>query len=89
MLNVGVDTIFVTLSRALAMLLDCLMKRPRPTLRILLCETGSTINIWLAPYKWLVGGPERGVIETIILSVLWLQVRKVEGGSLCESPSAT
>ena len=71
----------------LFILLDCLMKRPGPTLRILLCETGSTINIWLAPYKWLVGvclssnggmafsteGPERGVIETNILSALWLK----------------
>ena len=34
-------------------------------------------------------GPERGVIETIILSVLWLQVRKLEDGYFCESPSAT
>ena len=39
MLNVGVDSIFVTLSRALVILLDCMMKRPGPTLRVLLRET--------------------------------------------------
>ena len=79
------------------------MKRPGPTLRVLLRETGSALHIWFVPYMRLAGvclsstgsmassteGPERGVIETIILSVLWLQVRKLEGGSYFESPSAT
>src|SRR4051812_16649383 len=49
-------------------------------------ETGSTLDIWLVPYKWLGGvchsnisdakmlameGPDRGVIETIGESILW------------------
>jgi hypothetical protein len=33
--------------------LDC--KRPGPTLRVLLRETGSTPNMRHAPYKWLAG----------------------------------
>ena len=55
------------------------MKRP-PTDLTRLRETGSTLDIWLVPYKWLGGclslyisdakmfateGPDRGVIETI------------------------
>ena len=50
-------------------------------------ETGSTLDIWLVPYKWMGGvclskisfaktfateGPDRGVIETIAGLVLWL-----------------
>src|ERR1041385_5285044 len=50
-------------------------------------ETGSTLEIWLVQYKWLGGvylsnisdaktfakeGPDRGVIETIAVLVLWL-----------------
>ena len=76
----ALDHIIVTLSRALVILLDCLMKRPGPTLRVLLCETGSIIDICLIPYMRLAGvclysngsmafsteGPERGVIETNI-----------------------
>ena len=60
---------------------------PGLTLRILLGETGSAIDIWLVPYMRFVGvclssnggmafsteGPERGVIETNILSALWLK----------------
>ena len=56
------------------------MKRPRPTLRVLLRETGSALDIWLIPYMRLgvsvsltlvdiaftTEGPERGVIETIV-----------------------
>ena len=56
------------------------MKRPGPTLRVRLCETGSAIDIWLVPDMRLAGvclssnggmafsmeGHERGVIETII-----------------------
>ena len=67
--------------------LDSMMKRPGPTLR----ETGSALDIWLLPYMRMAGvclsstgsmassteGREWGVIETIILSVLWLQVRKL------------
>ena len=87
MLNVGVNSIFVTLSRALIILLDCLMKWPGPTLRVLLRETGSALDIWLVPYMRLAGvclsstggmafsteGPKRGVIEANILSALWLK----------------
>ena len=76
----ALNSIIVTLSRAFVILLDCLMKRPGPTLRVLLREIGSAINIWLVPYMRLAGvclssnggmtfsmeGPERGVIETII-----------------------
>ena len=55
------------------------MKRP-PTDLTHLRETGSTLDIWLVPYKWLGGvclssisfaktsameGPDSGVIETI------------------------
>jgi hypothetical protein len=47
-----IDFLIVTLLLHLFMsttLLDS--KRPRPTLRVLLHETGSTIDIQLAPYK--------------------------------------
>ena len=62
------------------------MKRP-PTDLTRLRETGSTLDIWLVPYKWLGGvclsnisfaktfateGLDRGVIETIAGLVLWL-----------------
>ena len=58
-----------------------------PTDLTRLHETGSTLDIWLVPYKWLGGvclsnirfaktfateGPDRGVIETIAGLVLWL-----------------
>src|ERR1041385_6588700 len=61
-----------------------------PTELTRLCETGSTLDIWLVPYKWMGGvclsnisdaktfameGPDRGVIETIAGLVLWLYVR--------------
>ena len=76
----GIDSIIVTLSHALVYTTACLMKRPRPTSHVHLCETGSALDIWLVPYMrlgvsvslTLVGmtfkteGPERGVIETII-----------------------
>ena len=56
MLNVGIDSIIVTLSRALANVVGIeLMKRPGPTLRVLLRETGSTLDIRLVPYMWLAG----------------------------------
>src|ERR1043165_9436120 len=57
---------------------QCLMKRPSTDLTRLR-ETGSTLDIWLVPYKWLGGclslcisdakmfateGPVRDVIET-------------------------
>jgi hypothetical protein len=35
----------------------CLMKQPQPTLRLHLSETGSVLDIWLVPYKRLVGCP--------------------------------
>ena len=69
------------------------MKQPRPTLRVLLRETGSTLDIWLVPYKWLGGvcrsnisdaktfateGPDRGVIESIVGLVLWHVFRRIE-----------
>src|SRR3954463_16746455 len=59
---------------------QCLMKRP-PTDLTRLRETGSTLDIWLVPYKVAGGclslcisdakmfateGPDRGVIETIV-----------------------
>ena len=58
-----------------------------PTDLTRLRETGSTLDIWLVPYKWLGGvclskisfakmfateGPDRGVIETTAGLVLWL-----------------
>ena len=56
MLNVGIDFIIVTLSRALANVVGIeLMKRPEPTLRVRLRETGSATNIWLVPYMRLAG----------------------------------
>ena len=56
MLNVGIDSIIVTLSRALANVVGIeLMKRPRPTLRVRLREIGSTTDIWLVPYMRLAG----------------------------------
>ena len=79
------------------------MKRARPTLRVRLRETGSTLDIWLVPYKWPRGvclsdisdttftteGPERGVIETIAQLVLWLHVRRLRNGSVSKPLSAT
>src|ERR1041385_5518148 len=65
---------------------QCLMKRPPPDLTRLR-ETGSTLDIWLVPYKVAGGclslcisdaqmfateGPDRGVIETIAGLALWL-----------------
>ena len=79
------------------------MKRP-PTDLTLLRETGSTLDIWLVPYKWLGGvclsnisdaktfateGPDRGVIETIAGLVLWLYVRRHRNGSISKALSAT
>ena len=56
MLNEGTDLIIVSLSRALAYAIGIeLMKRPGPTLRVRLRETGSTTDIWLVPYMWLAG----------------------------------
>ena len=56
MLNVGIDSVIVTLSRALANVVSIeLMKRPGPTLRVRLRETGSATNIWLVPYMRLAG----------------------------------
>ena len=47
---------FVTLSRALAFTVGIeLMKRPGPTLRVRLRETGSTTDIRLVSYIWLAG----------------------------------
>src|SRR3954466_828133 len=58
-----------------------------PTNLTRLHESGSTLDIWLVPYKWLGGvclsnisfaktfatkGPDNGVIETIAGLVLWL-----------------
>ena len=55
-MDVDVDSIIVTLPRAFATVVGIeLMKRPRPTLRVLLRETGSTTDIWLAPYMRLAG----------------------------------
>ncbi len=52
----GIVLIFVTLSRALAFTVGIeLMKWPGPTLRVRLCETGSTPDIRLVPYMWLAG----------------------------------
>ena len=46
MLNVGIDSIIVTLSRALANVVGIeLMKRPGPTLRVRLRETGSATHM--------------------------------------------
>jgi hypothetical protein len=67
----------------------------------LICETGSTTDVRLVPYTWFrgvcfsifsdtafaTGSPERGVVETIIVSVLWLYVRRQEW-FLCESLSS-
>ena len=64
-----------------------------PTDLTRLRETGSTLDIWLVPYKWLGGvclsnisdakmfateGPDRGVIETIAGLVLWHVFRRIE-----------
>ena len=95
----ALDHIIVILSRAFVHTIELLDEAARTDLT----RIRTHRNIWLAPYMQLVGvclsstgsmasstkGPERGVIETIILSVLWLQVRKLEGGSFCESPSTT
>ena len=56
MLNVGINLIVVTLSRALANVVSIeLMKRPGLTLRVRLRETGSATDIWLVPYMCLAG----------------------------------
>jgi hypothetical protein len=75
-----------------------------PTDLTRLRETGSTLDIWLVPYKWLGGvclsnisdaktfateGPDRGVIETIAELVLWLYVRRHRNGSISKALSAT
>src|SRR4051812_15222675 len=64
-----------------------------PTDLTRLRETGSTLDIWLVPYKWLGGvclsnisdanmfateGSDRGVIETTGESVLWHVFRRIE-----------
>ena len=56
-------------------------------------ETGSMLDIWLVPYKWLGGvclsnisdakiyateGPDKGVIEMIVELVLWHVFRRIE-----------
>ena len=52
----GIVLIVVTLSRALAFAIGIeLMKRPGPTLRVRLRETGSTPDMRLVPYLWLAG----------------------------------
>ena len=51
----ALDHTIVTPSRALVILLDCLMKRLGPTLRGLIRETGSALDIWLVPYMQLAG----------------------------------
>ena len=56
MLNAGIDSIIVTLSRELVIAVGIeLMKRPGPTLRVRLRETGSATDIWLVPYMRLAG----------------------------------
>jgi hypothetical protein len=53
---VGIDFIIVTLSCASVYICGIVgSKRPGPTLRVLLRETGSTPDIRLAPYMWLAG----------------------------------
>ena len=93
MLNVGIDSLKLLPSRVyLFISRHGLMKRPRPTLRVLLRETGSTPDIRLVPYMWLGGcsfsdfsghgickrGPRKGVIETVAYSMLWFDVRRYE-----------
>ena len=84
--HVGIDVIIVTLSCIYSYLWHCWMKLPGPTLRVLLRETGSSLDIRLVPYMRLAGvrlsynseygiyngGPRPGFRETIIISVLWL-----------------
>src|SRR3954469_12151484 len=56
-------------------------------------QTGSTLDIWLVPYKWMgnvclsnisdaktfaTEGPDRGVIETIAGLVLWHVFHRIE-----------
>ena len=80
MLNVGIDSVIVTLSRALANVVGIeLMKWPGPTLRVRLRETGSaihmvlhhicgwrvTVSLSLDCAAFSMEGPEKGVIETI------------------------
>ena len=68
------------------------MKRPGPTLRVLLRETGSTLDIWLVPYMWLAGvslsyfsdmafateGPEQGIQSDNYLINVVVEVRMLE-----------
>src|SRR3954464_7077444 len=64
-----------------------------PTDLTRLREISSTLDIWLVPYEWLGGvclsnisdakmfateGPDRGVIETIVESVLWHVFCRIE-----------
>ena len=53
---VGIDFIIVTLSCASVYICGIVgSKRPGPTLRVLLRETGSALDIWLVPYMRLAG----------------------------------
>ena len=52
---VGVDSLVATSFRALWILRDGLMKRPGPTLRVRLRETGSALDMQLVLHKQLAG----------------------------------
>ena len=79
----------------------CGMKRPGPTLRVLLHETGSTPDIWLVPYMWLAGvcisynswyriyngGPRKGCNrDNCLIAIVAVFVGKKR--FLCESSSS-
>ena len=54
--DVGIDFLVVTLSCASVYICGIVgSKRPGPTLRVLLRETGSALDIWLVPYMRLTG----------------------------------
>src|ERR1043165_4616123 len=72
-----------------------------PTDLARLCETGSTLDIWLVPYKWLAGVclsnisdakmfptevPDMGVIQKIMELVLWHVFRRIETIPALETP---
>src|SRR3954465_13083426 len=74
-----------------------------PTGLTRLRETGSTLDIWLVPYKWLggvclsnisdakmfaTGGPDRGVIETIGDRCCGMFFRRIETVLSLETPSS-
>jgi hypothetical protein len=79
----------------------CIASGTRPTLRIILRETGSTTDIRLASYKWLGGcqfllfsghgfcngGTLAGIKETISKSPLWLHACRLRVVSSLHSPS--